>query len=80
MTRGKKLKQMLRFLNKNGKIYSEIKRPPDPDFQPYRKGSVLVVYRCEVTDESFCVGDVNRYAAYKSIYNHVKKSIKKGKE
>ena len=73
MHRGKKLKQMLRFLNKNGKIYSEIKRPPDPDFQPYRKGSVLVVYRCEVTDGSFCVGDKNRYMAYKSIYNHVRR-------
>lgn len=72
MHRGKKLKQMLRFLNKNGKIYSEIKRPPDPDFRPYRKGSVLVVYHCEVTDGSFCVGDVNRYAAYKSIYNDVR--------
>lgn len=77
MNRGKKLKQMLRFLNKNGRIDSEIKRPPDPDFQPYRKGSVLVVYRCEVG--SFCVGDKNRYMAYKSIYNYVKKSIKKGK-
>ena len=77
MHRGKKLKQVLRFLKKNGKIDSEIKRPPDPDFQPYRKGSVLVVYRCQVTDESFCVGDVNRYAAYKSIYNHVRREKKR---
>ena len=77
MHRGKKLKQMLRFLNKNGKIDSEIKRPPEPDFQPYRKGSVLVVYRCEVTDESFCVGDKNRYMAYKSIYNHVRRKEKR---
>ena len=77
MHRGKKLKQMLRFLNKNGKIDSEIKRPPDPDFQPYRKGSVLVVYHCEVTDGSFCVGDVNRYAAYKSIYNDVRREGKR---
>ena len=77
MHRGKKLKQMLRFLNKNGTIYSEIKRPPDPDFQPYRKGSVLVVYRCEVTDESFCVGDKNRYMAYKSIYNDVRREGKR---
>lgn len=80
MNRGKKLKQMLRFLNKNGRIESEIKRPPEPDFQPYRKGSVLVVYHCEVTDASFCVGDVNRYAAYKSLYNEVKESIERGKE
>lgn len=77
MHRGKKLKQMLRFLNKNGKIYSEIKRPPDPDFRPYRKGSVLVVYHCEVTDGSFCVGDVNRYAAYESIYNDVRREGKR---
>lgn len=77
MHRGKKLKQMLRFLNKNGKIYSEIKRPPDPDFRPYRKGSVLVVYHCEVTDGSSCVGDVNRYAAYKSIYNDVRREGKR---
>ena len=77
MHRGKKLKQMLRFLNKNGKINSEIKRPPDPDFRPYRKGSVLVVYHCEVTDGSFCVGDVNRYAAYKSIYNDVRREGKR---
>ena len=77
MHRRKKLKQMLRFLNKHAKIYSEIKRPPDPDFRPYRKGSVLVVYHCEVTDGSFCVGDVNRYAAYKSIYNDVRREGKR---
>lgn len=77
MHRGKKLKQMLRFLNKNGKVDLEIKRPPDPDYQPYRKGSVLVVYHCEVTNGSFCVGDVNRYAAYKSIYNYVRREGKR---
>jgi len=70
MNRGKKLKQMRRFINKHGVIDKEYKRPPDKNFPPYRKGSYFASFNSE--DIAMCCGHVDKYHVYKEIVNEIK--------
>ena len=76
MNRGKKLKQMRRFINKYGVIDKEYKRPPDKYYAPYRKGSYFAVFLSDKLDLSASVGDVDKYEVYKSIVREIKDRIK----
>jgi hypothetical protein len=76
MNRGKKLKQMCRFINKYGIIDQEYKRPPDKNYPPYRKGSYFAVFLSDKLDLSACVGDVDKYQVYKEIVREIKDRIK----
>lgn len=74
MNRGKKLKQMKRFINKYGSINEEYKRPPDKNYPPYRKGSYFAFF---ISDEIGCaVGDVDKYHVYKAIVKEIKEDLK----
>ena len=76
MNRGKKLKQMRRFINKYGVIDAEYKRPPDKSYPPYRKGSYFAVFLSDTLGVSACVGDVDKYHVYKEIVRVIKGHIK----
>ncbi len=76
MNRGKKLKQMRRFINKYGVIDEEGKRPPDTSYPPYRKGSYFAAFFSDTLGFSACVGDVDKYQAYKEIVREIKDHIK----
>ena len=76
MNRGKKLKQMRRFINKYGVIDKEYDRPPDKTFPPYRKGSYyahFIPYKDEI--DILCIGNVNKYQVYKRIVKIIKEHI-----
>ena len=75
MNRGKKLKQMRRFINKYGVIDKEYDRPPDKTFSPYRKGSHFTAYYSDELDISVCAGDVDKYHVYKEIVRTIKEKI-----
>lgn len=76
MNRGKKLKQMHRFINKHGVIEIEYNRPPDNIYPPYRKGSYYARF---IPDENeldiLCIGGVNKYQVYKQIVKKIKEHI-----
>lgn len=76
MNRGKKLKQMRRFINKYGVVNDEYKRPPDKNYSPYRKGSYYANFLSNKLDLSTSVGDVDKYAVYKEIVAEIKRNIK----
>lgn len=76
MNRGRKIKQMRRFINKYGVIDNEYKRPPDKNFLPYRKGSYCVVFLSDKLDLSASIGDVDKYQVYKEIVREIKERIK----
>lgn len=76
MHRGKKLKQMRRFINKHGVIDEEHRRPPDKNFYPYRKGSYYVYFYSKELGLSIACGHINKYAAYKEIVEEIKWHIK----
>ena len=76
MNRGRKLKQMRKFINKYGVIDQEYKRPPDKNFPPYRKGSYCAVFLSDKLDLSASIGDINKYEAYKAIVKEIKQRIK----
>ena len=76
MNRGKKIKQMRRFINKYGIIDKEHKRPPNKNYPPYRKGSYEVVFFSDELDFSACVGHIDKYHVYKSIIEEIKHYIK----
>ena len=75
MYRGKKLKQMRRFINKYGVIDKEYDRPPDKTFPPYRKGSYFAAFYSDELDISVCAGDVDKYHVYKEIVRTIKEKI-----
>ena len=75
MNRGKKLKQMRRFINKYGVIDKEYDRPPDKTFLPYRKGSYFATFFSNELDISVCAGDVDKYHVYKEIVRTIKEKI-----
>ena len=75
MNRGKKLKQMRRFINKYGVIDKEYDRPPDKTFPPYRKGSYFAAFYSDELDISVCTGDVDKYHVYKEIVRTIKEKI-----
>ena len=75
MNRGKKLKQMRRFINKYGVIDKEYERLPDRDFIPYRKGSYFAAFYSDKLDFSACVGNVDKYHVYKDVVNLIKERI-----
>ena len=75
MNRGKKLKQMRRFINKYGVIDKEYDRPPDKTFPPYRKGSYFATFYSDELDISVCAGDVDKYHVYKEIVRTIKEKI-----
>ena len=75
MNRGKKLKQMRRFINKYGVIDKEYDRPPDKTFSPYRKGSYFAAFYSDKLDISVCAGDVDKYHVYKEIVRTIKEKI-----
>lgn len=72
MNRGKKLKQMKRFINKYGTIMQEYKNPPKKDYQPYRKGSYFIAFSSDKLGMSACATDADKYEAYKAIVNQIK--------
>lgn len=76
MNRGKKIKQMRRFINKYGVISAECKRPPDKNFPPYRKGSYQAHFDSEQFGLSYSVGHINKYEVYKCIVAEIKDRIK----
>lgn len=76
MNRGKKLKQMRRFINKYGVIDNEYKRPPDKCYPPYRKGSYYATFLSDELDLSVCVGHIDKYQVYKEIVRQIKDHIK----
>ena len=75
MNRGKKLKQMQRFINKYGVIDSEYKRPPDKSYPPYRKGSYYAVFLSDKLGLSASIGDIDKYQVYKEIVRTIKELI-----
>lgn len=76
MNRGKKLKQMRRFINKYGVIDNEYKRPPDKCYPPYRKGSYYATFLSDELGLSYCVGNVDKYQVYKAIVRAIQDHIK----
>lgn len=76
MNRGKKLKQMRRFINKYGVIDKEYKRPPDKSYQPYRKGSYFACFSSDELSLSVSAGDIDKYHVYKGIVKEIKQCIK----
>ena len=76
MNRGRKLKQMRKFINKYGVIGDEYKRPPDKNYPPYRKGSYCAVFLSDKLSLSASVGDVDKYEVYKAIVAEIKQHIK----
>lgn len=77
MNRGKKIKQMRRFINKHGVIDKEYKRPPDKNYPPYRKGSYFATFLSnDELDFASCVGHIDKYHVYKSIVNDIKEHLK----
>ena len=76
MNRGKKLKQMRRFINKHGVIEIEYNRPPDKTYPPYRKGSYYVRFIPDKDElDILCIGGVNKYQVYKQIVKRIKEHI-----
>ena len=75
MNRGKKLKQMRRFINKYGVIDEEYERLPDRDFIPYRIGSYFAAFYSDKLDFNASVGNVDKYQVYKDIVNLIKERI-----
>ena len=76
MNRGKKLKQMRRFINKYGVIDKEYDRPPDKTFPPYRKGSYyahFIPYKDEIME-----GLNNNYASISAPQDDTTVTFKKG--
>lgn len=76
MNRGKKLKQMRKFINKYGVIDKEYKRSPDKNYLPYRKGSYFAIFISDELDLSACVGHINKYQVYKEIVKEIKSKSK----
>ena len=76
MNRGKKLKQMRKFINKHGVIDVEYKREPDKNFRPYRKGSYFASFLSDELELVCCIGDVDKYQVYKTITNEIKRITK----
>ena len=76
MNRGKKLKQMRRFINKYGVIDNEYKRPPDKYYPPYRKGSYYATFLSNDLSLSVCVGHIDKYQVYKEIVRQIKDHLK----
>ena len=75
MNRGKKLKQMRRFINKHGVIEIEYNRPPDKTYPPYRKGSYFACFVSDELDIGCCVGDTDKYRVYKQIVETIKEYL-----
>ena len=75
MNRGRKIKQMRKFINEWGAITHEMKLPPNPLFRPYRKGSYRVVFDSQLLDVSISCGDIDKYRAYKGIVQEINKRI-----
>lgn len=71
MNRGRRIKQIRRQLLKQGYINHEHKCQPNKDFPPYRKGSYNISYIDERNDISFCLGDSNKYLAYKELLKEI---------
>ena len=77
MNRGKKIKQMRRFINKYGVIDKEYKRPPDKNYPPYRKGSYFACFLSnDELDFVSGVGHIDKYHVYKSIVSDIKEHLK----
>ena len=75
MHRGKKLKQMRRFINKHGVIDNEYKRPPDKNFRPYRKGSYFASFLSSDNSLATCVGDIDKYHVYKELVKQINEYV-----
>lgn len=75
MNRGRKIKQMRKFILKYGFISKEHSREPDKSFPPYRKGSYEAVFLDNYGITSQCVGDVDKYQVYKEIVKAIKQDI-----
>lgn len=71
MNRGKKIRQMRRFINNYGTINHEYKRPPNKSYPPYRKGSYEVVFISDIIDVMASVGNVDKYHTYKAVVNMI---------
>ena len=78
MNRGKKTKQMRKFINEYGYIDKEYKRPPDKNYPPYRKGSYFACFLPYDNGPAMCIGDVDKYNVYKTIVNAIKEYLKEG--
>lgn len=76
MNRGRKIKQMRKFINKYGVIIEEYKRPPDKNYYPYRKGSYFVEFRSDKLSLSSSTGGIDKYHVYKSIVILINELIK----
>ena len=76
MNRGKKLKQMRRFINQYGVIDKEHKRPPNKNYPSYRKGSYFVSFYSEELGLSVASGHINKYEAYKGVVEEIRRHIK----
>lgn len=75
MNRGRKIKQMRKFINEWGVITHEMKLPPNPFFRPYRKGSYCVVFNSQLLDVCISCGDIDKYHAYKGIVQEINERI-----
>lgn len=72
MNRRRKIKQMKKFITKNGIIENEYKRPKD---EYYRKGSYVVTFDSEKYDMFCYVSSKDKYHAYKSIIKIIKEKV-----
>ena len=79
MNRGRKIKQMKKFINKYGIIDKWYKRPACKSFPPYRKGSYVAVFLSDKLDLSSSVGDRDKYQVYKRIVKDIKERIQEEK-
>lgn len=80
MNRGRKIKQMRRFINKYGYIKNECKQPKD---EYYRKGSYYACFRNDSDNYmNMCmiVTDIDKYHVYKVIVEEIKYMIEHHKK
>lgn len=68
--RRKLIKRMRKFILKHGTIVEENWRPPNKEIHEYRKGSYFICFSSD--DLEACVGEFDKYSAYKTLYFMVK--------
>lgn len=70
-----KISEMLKTIQKYGKITQEYKMRPDPTFPPYQKGSYNATFQDKYGIVSAAVGNINKYMVYKDIINLIKNEV-----
>lgn len=67
------IKQMKKFINENGRIIKEYKRPRDSF---YTSGSYFAVFESEELDTIAGLGNVDKYSVYKRIVEEIKGGLR----